>query len=617
MTSCGHGHDHARHGVPAQEMTKWFDTNYHYMVPELRKDQTFALASRKPIEEYQEAKALGYQTRPMLIGPVTFLKLAKASGAAFDPLSLLDRLLPVYIEVLRELAASGAEWVQLDEPCLVLDLDTTARDALRRTYAAFAEALPDLKIMLTTYFGGLGDNLNTAIALPVAGLHVDLVRSPQQIDESCKGAEGTGAVARRHRRPQYLEGRFARMLDRLEPVIALGGEACADRAVLFAASCADRSRPGDRSRSRPEGWLAFSVQKMSELATLGKALSGGRASSSDLRGSRAAPPRARRRPDPRRGGRNAHRRSARPAPPRQRVRRARHRPARALQPAALPDHDHRLVPADGRGPERARRARAAASSRDADYNGVSAGPDRPRPCTGRKRIGLDVLVHGEFERNDMVAVLRRAARGFAFTEHGWVQSYGSRCVRPPVHLRRRLRARPMTVELVALRAVADEAADEGHADRPGDDPATGRSCVTISRAARPAGRSRWRSATRSPTSKPPASGMIQIDEPALREGLAAAPRRVGRPISTGRSSASGSAPPASRDETQIHTHMCYSEFNDIIDAIAAMDADVISIETSRSKMELLDAFSELSLSERDRPRRLRHPFAARARDRAR
>ena len=182
--SCGHAHhaDETAHGVPAQEMTKWFDTNYHYMVPELTKDQQFTLASRKPIEEYEEAKALGYQTRPVLVGPVTFLKLAKSKDAGFNPLSLLDRLLPVYIEVLRELAYRGAEWVQIDEPCLVLDLDIVGQQALHYAYTEIANAVPQLKIMLATYFGGLGGNRDTALALPFAGLHLDLVRAPDQID---------------------------------------------------------------------------------------------------------------------------------------------------------------------------------------------------------------------------------------------------------------------------------------------------------------------------------------------------------------------------------------------------------------------------------------------------
>jgi 5-methyltetrahydropteroyltriglutamate--homocysteine methyltransferase len=178
--SCGHahhGHDTAQ-GVPALEMTKWFDTNYHYMVPELAKEQKFTLASRKPIEEYEEALALGYQTRPVLVGPVTFLKLAKSKDSGFNTLSLLDRLLPVYIEVLRELVYRGAEWVQIDEPCLVLDLDVVGQQALHYAYAEIAKAVPQLRIMLATYFGGLGSNRDTALSLPVAGLHLDLVRAP-------------------------------------------------------------------------------------------------------------------------------------------------------------------------------------------------------------------------------------------------------------------------------------------------------------------------------------------------------------------------------------------------------------------------------------------------------
>ena len=208
----------------------------------------------------------------MLIGPVTFLKLAKSSGAGFDPLSLLDRLLPVYVEVLRELAASGAEWVQLDEPCLVLDLDTTARDALRQAYAAFAEALPELKIMLTTYFGGLGDNLNTAMALPVAGLHVDLVRAPQQIDDILKKAPkglvlSLGVIDGRN----IWRANLPAMLDRLEPVVAGRGAG----QIQIAPSCSLLHVPIDLDQETDldpdlKAWLAFSVQKMSELATLGR-----------------------------------------------------------------------------------------------------------------------------------------------------------------------------------------------------------------------------------------------------------------------------------------------------------------------------------------------------------
>ena len=278
---CGHahhGHDTA-HGVPAQEMTKWFDTNYHYMVPELTKDQKFTLASRKPIEEYEEALALGYQTRPVLVGPVTFLKLAKSKDAGFNTLSLLDRLLPVYIEVLRELVYRGAEWVQIDEPCLVLDLDIVGQQALHYAYTEIAKALPQLKIMLATYFGGLGGNRETALALPVAGLHLDLVRAPDQIDDL------EGFPKDRVLSLGVIDGRniwradLSRVLDRLEPVIAKLGK---DR-VQIAPSCSLLHVPIDLALETgldPEvkSWLAFSVQKIEELTALGTALAGGRGS---------------------------------------------------------------------------------------------------------------------------------------------------------------------------------------------------------------------------------------------------------------------------------------------------------------------------------------------------
>ena len=276
---CGHahhGHDTA-HGVPAQEMTKWFDTNYHYMVPELAKDQKFTLASRKPIEEYEEALALGYQTRPVLVGPVTFLKLAKSKDAGFNTLSLLDRLLPVYIEVLRELVYRGAEWVQIDEPCLVLDLDIVGQQALHYAYAEIAKAVPQLKIMLATYFGGLGGNRETALALPVAGLHLDLVRAPDQIDDL------EGFPKDRVLSLGVIDGRniwradLSRVLDRLEPVVAKLGK---DR-VQIAPSCSLLHVPIDLALETgldPEvkSWLAFSVQKIEELTALGTALAGGR-----------------------------------------------------------------------------------------------------------------------------------------------------------------------------------------------------------------------------------------------------------------------------------------------------------------------------------------------------
>ena len=590
--ACGHSHHGhgASHGVPALEMTKWFDTNYHYMVPELARDQTFSLASRKPIEEYLEAKALGYQTRPVLVGPVTFLKLAKCKDTGFNMLSLLDRLLPVYIEVLRELAKAGAEWVQIDEPCLVLDLDMTAQQALRHTYTEIASAVPGLRIMLATYFGGLGANRDTALALPVAGLHLDLVRAPEQLDDlaSLLGDRvlSFGVIDGRNIWRADLSG----ILDRLEPVVARLG---ADR-VQLAPSCSLLHVPIDLALETSldpdvKSWLAFSVQKIEELAALGTALARGRVhAGTSLKASDEAA--AARRASPRihdakvaaraAGIDGAMRRRASPFTGRAGVQH------RRFNLPAFPTTTIGSFPqtADVRN---ARAAHARGALTDAAYK-LFLQNQTARAVRWQENIGLDVLVHGEFERNDMVQYFGEQLAGFAFTSHGWVQSYGSRYVRPPVLFGDVSRPKAMTVEWWQYAQSLTEKPMKAMLTGPvtilnwsfvRDDIARSEACRQIALAIR----------DEVSDLEAAGAGMIQIDEAALREGL---PLRQSEwktyldwAVDAFRICSSGV-----RDETQIHTHMCYSEFNDIIDAIGAMDADVISIETSRSKMELLDAF---------------------------
>jgi 5-methyltetrahydropteroyltriglutamate--homocysteine methyltransferase len=590
--ACGHTHHGhgAAHGVPALEMTKWFDTNYHYMVPELAKEQTFSLASRKPIEEYLEAKALGYQTRPVLVGPVTFLKLAKCKDTGFNMLSLLDRLLPVYIEVLRELAKAGAEWVQIDEPCLVLDLDMTAQQALRHTYTEIASAVPGLRIMLATYFGGLGANRDTALALPVAGLHLDLVRAPEQLDDlaSLLGDRvlSFGVIDGRNIWRADLSG----ILDRLEPVVARLG---ADR-VQLAPSCSLLHVPIDLALETGldpdvKSWLAFSVQKIEELAALGTALARGRVhAGTSLKASDEAA--AARRASPRihdakvaaraAGIDGAMRRRASPFTGRAGVQH------RRFNLPAFPTTTIGSFPqtADVRN---ARAAHARGALTDAAYK-LFLQNQTARAVRWQENIGLDVLVHGEFERNDMVQYFGEQLAGFAFTSHGWVQSYGSRYVRPPVLFGDVSRPKAMTVEWWQYAQSLTEKPMKAMLTGPvtilnwsfvRDDIARSEACRQIALAIR----------DEVSDLEAAGAGMIQIDEAALREGL---PLRQSEwktyldwAVDAFRICSSGV-----RDETQIHTHMCYSEFNDIIDAIGAMDADVISIETSRSKMELLDAF---------------------------
>jgi 5-methyltetrahydropteroyltriglutamate--homocysteine methyltransferase len=586
--SCGHAL--YGHGVPAQEMTKWFDTNYHYMVPELTRDQRFVLASRKPIEEYEEAKALGYQTRPVLIGPVTFLKLAKSKDAGLEPLALLERLLPVYIEVLRELVVRGAEWVQIDEPCLVLDLDETAQQALRRTYTEIAKAVPQIKIMLASYFGALGSNRDIAYALPVAGLHFDLVRAPEQLSDLAALPRdrviSLGVIDGRN----IWRADLGRILDRIEPVIAKLGK---DR-VQIAPSCSLLHVPIDlglEEKLDPEvrNWLAFSVQKIEELAALGAALAGGRQSSdAALKASDAAA-------------------ASRTASPRihdpkvaQRVTSVnetmRRRPSSFAQRTEAQHRRFNLPPFPtttiGSFPQTTeiRNARAAHSRgalSDTAYKTFLQN-QTARAIRWQENIGLDVLVHGEFERNDMVQYFGEQLSGFAFTSHGWVQSYGSRYVRPPILFGDVSRPKPMTVEwwqyaqsltTKPMKAMLTGPVTILNWSFARDDIPRGEVCRQIALAIR----------DEVHDLEAAGAGMIQIDEAALREGL---PLRKSEwksyldwAVDSFRICSSGV-----RDETQIHTHMCYSEFNDIIDAIGAMDADVISIETSRSKMELLDAF---------------------------
>jgi 5-methyltetrahydropteroyltriglutamate--homocysteine methyltransferase len=580
---CGHGH-------AAAEMTKWFDTNYHYLVPELAPGQTFELASTKPVDEFLEAQALGVATRPVLLGPVTFLKLAKSRQAGFDPRDLLADLLPVYADVLIRLADAGADWVQVDEPCLVLDLDDRDRASLHVAYAALAHAEPRLKLMLATYFGGLGDNLVTALALPIAGLHLDLVRAPEQLDQLAGAPPeltlSLGVVDGRNVWRADLEA----ILDRLAPLAAH------DRDLQLAPSCSLLHCPIDLALEKDldaevRDWLAFACQKIAELTVLAKALNDGRASVAEpLAVSRAAAQARRSSPkihDPAVTARLAAVTGAMagrtsPYPVR-----------RALQQniIALPSFPTTTI---GSFPqtEAVRKTRARHDKGELDGAGYEAflREETARAVAWQSDLGLDVLVHGEFERNDMVQYFGEQLAGFAFTRHAWVQSYGSRCVRPPILYGDVSRPAPMTVGWWRYAQSLTDKPMKAMLTGPvtilnwsfvRDDLPRAEVCRQIALA------------IRDEVADLEAAGakIIQIDEAALREGLPLRRRDwaayLDWAVESFRLAAAGAG-----DATQVHTHMCYSEFNDFIGAIAAMDADVISIETARSKMELLDAFRE-------------------------
>jgi len=577
---CAHSHS-----LTACEMTKWFDTNYHYIVPELSTGQKLALGRLKIVEEYREAKAQGYETRPVLLGPVTWLSLVKASGV--DPFDYLDEVLGLYGVILGHLAHAGAEWVQIDEPILVTDLTEQQRRAFTRAYARLARSTP--QIMLTTYFGGLGDNLTLAATLPVAGLHVDLVRAPEQLDAVLKAAPKSLALSL-----GVIDGRniwradLATLLDRIEPLAA-------ERDLILASSCSLLHVPADLAlESKLDGevkqWLAFAVQKVEELNTLKRALNEGRdAVAAELEASSQAA--ANRRTSPRIHDVAVTARIAAVTPD-MRERRSDHptRIATQAQVLNLPLFPTTTI---GSFPQTAevRRARAEYNRGNLDAAAYDAflRAETLRTIRWQEEAGLDMLVHGEFERNDMVQYFGEQLAGFAFTVNGWVQSYGSRCVRPPILYGDVSRPNPMTVEWWRYAQSVTDKPVKGMLTGPvtilnwsfvRDDQPREASCRQIALA------------IRNEVQDLEAAGCqaIQIDEAALREGL---PLRrkdwqhyLDWAVDSFRLSAAGVA-----DATQIHTHMCYSEFNDILPAIGAMDTDVISIETARSQMELLEGFA--------------------------
>ena len=570
----------------AMEMTKWFDTNYHYLVPELSKATRFQANPAKTLGEFHEAKKLGITTRPVLIGPVSYLLLAKMQDES-NRWTLLPSLVKTYGEIITKLAEAGASWIQMDEPCLVLDLDAQAQRAYQEAYGSLQPSKASL--MLTSYFGALDDNLALACSLPMAGLHVDLTRGKDQMEEVCRSlpkgrALSLGVIDGRNIWKSDLEKTLSSLIKARD----LRGE----DSLLLAPSCSLLHVPVDLSQETAldaelASWMAFAEQKLQEIRLLADGLRG--------------------RKDEKAFAENKEALRKRRASPR-----IHHQEARARLQAVTPDMTRRKSPFKERQALQAkslnlpllptttigsypqtkeiRQARAAwkrGEMEREDYERFLENETK-EAMRWQERIGLDVPVHGEFERNDMVEYFGEKLDGFAFTKQGWVQSYGSRCVKPPVIYGDVRRLEPMTVRWSRFAQAQTEKPVKGMLTGPvtilqwsfaRDDQPESETCRQIALA------------MRDEVLDLEAAGIriIQIDEAALREGL---PLRrsawrdyLDWAVEAFRLSACGV-----RDETQIHTHMCYSEFNDIIPSVAAMDADVISIESSRSKMELLEAF---------------------------
>ncbi|MDF3194452.1 5-methyltetrahydropteroyltriglutamate--homocysteine S-methyltransferase [Pseudomonas sp. 1928-m] len=576
-------------GAHAQEMTKWFDTNYHYLVPEFTADQQFQLSWEQLFEEVEEAHALGHRVKPVLIGPLTYLWLGKAKGSEFDRLDLLERLLPVYGEILQRLAAQGVEWVQIDEPILVLDLPQAWKNAFERAYNLLQRE-PGKKL-IATYFAGLEDNLGLAASLPVDGLHIDLVRAPEQFPTILD------------RLPAYkvlslgvVNGRNVWRTD-LQPVLQILQQA-QDRLgerLWVAPSCSLLHSPVDLNRedqldAELKSWLAFAVQKCEEVALLTTALNAPQnaqvqaalAASQAVQASRAQSPRIHKPAVQARLAAISAADSQRQSPFATRIEQQRAR----LQLPAFPTTTIGSFPQTA-SIRLARQAFKAGKLSASDYTEAMHSEIR-HAVEVQENLGLDVLVHGEAERNDMVEYFAEQLDGYAFTRFGWVQSYGSRCVKPAVIYGDLSRPKAMTVAWIGYAQTLTRKVMKGMLTGPvtmlmwsfpRDD-------ISREQQAR-----QLALAIRDEVVDLETAGIkiIQIDEAAFREGL---PLRQAQwqgylnwATEAFRLCASGV-----RDETQIHTHMCYSEFNDVIESIAAMDADVITIETSRSDMELLEAF---------------------------
>ncbi|MCP9468622.1 MAG: 5-methyltetrahydropteroyltriglutamate--homocysteine S-methyltransferase [Nitrospira sp.] len=579
--------------VPALEMTKWFDTNYHYIVPELEPAQRFSLDASKLSAELGEARALGIEPRPVVLGPVTFLSLSKMAGNAEEQtaLHLLDRLLPVYERLLRALAEQQVRWVQLDEPCLVLDLDHQAKEAYRLALAGLTKNRDRPKLMLTTYFGALEDNLPIAVASGCEALHVDLVRAPEQLDRVLAALPPAMSLSL-----GVIDGRnvWRADLDAAHVIVRRAVMALGANRVWVSPSCSLLHVPVDvRQETKLDrqvrSWLAFAEQKLAELRALADAaelaIPAGPLfeESRRVKMERAASPMVR----------NPAVRDRMEAVTDSMTRRPSPYPVRAAKQKArfrLP-----LLPTTTIGSfpqtEAVRAARAAwRAGRMAAAEYEAFLKDEIRRCVQQQEaIGLDVLVHGEFERTDMVEYFGERLDGFIFTEQGWVQSYGSRCVKPPVIVGDVARPRPMTVDWAVYAQSLTSRPVKGMLTGPvtilqwsfvRDDQPREETCRQIALALRDEVLDLERAGI----------AMIQVDEPAVREGLPLRrrewPSYLRWAVESFRLATSGV-----RDETQIHTHMCYSEFGDILGAIADLDADVISIETSRSKMELLGDFA--------------------------
>ncbi|MBE9601617.1 5-methyltetrahydropteroyltriglutamate--homocysteine S-methyltransferase [Pedobacter sp. MC2016-24] len=575
--------------ITAMEMTKWLDTNYHYIVPEFTANQEFRIFNENIFSEYNMAKQqLGEKAKPVLLGPVSYLLLGKEKAEGFERVDLIKKLVPVYVEIINRLRQQGANWIQLDEPCLALDLSKKEKEAFDYAYRAISNRVSGVKLLIATYFEALLDNAGLAVNLPVAALHVDLVRAPDQLEEVLALIPDNlqlsiGVIDGRN----VWKNDYEKSLGLINKAIEKLG---ADR-VIIAPSCSLLHSPIDldlETAIDPEikNWMAFAKQKLTELSEIRQIAEGNTVL---LEANKVAI-------ESRRSSKKVHKQEVK-------NRIAAISEADATRLSAFPirqklHHGRFNFPAFptttiGSFPQtddiRQLRAKFKRGDLSLEQYEQSIEQATVEAIRWQEEIGLDVLVHGEFERNDMVEYFGEQLEGFLFTKNGWVQSYGSRCVKPPVIYGDVSRPKDMTVRWSKFAAAQTDKPMKGMLTGPvtilqwsfvRDDQPRGLTTNQIAFAIRDEVLALEQAGI----------GIVQIDEAAIREGLplrkAKHPHYLDWAVKAFRITASGV-----QDQTQIHTHMCYSEFNNIIEHIAAMDADVITIETSRSQMELLGAFA--------------------------
>jgi 5-methyltetrahydropteroyltriglutamate--homocysteine methyltransferase len=570
--------------VPALEMTKWFDTNYHYLVPELSKDQSFKISSNKPFAEYEEAKQAGFNTKPVILGPLSFLLLGKGIDG-LNTIDLLDKILPVYKEVVKKFADLGAEWIQIDEPILVKDLDSNVVSKIKNTLNELKQAAGSSKILLTTYFEDLNEDVKEEVfASDVDVIHLDLIR----------GTKNKGYVKNSKKQLSLglVDGRNVWKTNLQEKIDFVKDNVSGD--VIIASSCPLLHSPYDLELEQKvpaeiKRWLSFAKQKLQELSVIKGCVNEG-SHKAELESNTADV-------QDRKTSKLIHDDAVKnriKTINQSIVNRKSSYPERAVvqkEIFTLPKYPTTTI---GSFPQTTdvRQARAKFKRGELDEQSYDRFLEEKTIDTIKKQeeIGIDVIVHGEFERNDMVEYFGEQLKGFTFTSSGFVQSYGSRCVKPPIIFGNVSRPKPMTVRWSKFAQEQTKQIVKGMLTGPitilqwsfvRDDQPRKFTAQEIGFAIRDEVEDLEKNGIR----------MIQIDEPALREGLPLK-KKDWKEYLTWSVDCFKISAAVVKDETQIHTHMCYAEFEDIIDSIAALDADVISIETSRSRMELLTTFEK-------------------------